>query len=113
MKTVQFPNLGIIEKSYEDEMDYLWLMRKGNEYKSALVGHIENSYELGGADHFYETTVAAMINEYQTKFSNLGEKIPTTSGHPYVMSQWWVNYQRETEFKSYTTTMVCTVLLSG
>ena len=39
-----------------------------------------------------------MINEYQTKFSNLGEKIPTTSGHPYVMSQWWVNYQRETEF---------------
>ena len=101
MKTVQFPNLGIIEKKLsEDEMDYLWkcIDEKGNEYKSALVGHIENSYELGGADHFYKTTVAPMINEYQTKFSNLGEKIPTTSGHPYVMSQWWVNYQRETEF---------------
>ena len=71
-------NLGIIEKKLsEDEMDYLWkcIDEKGNEYKSALVGHIENSYELGGADHFYGTTVAPMINEYQTKFSNLGEKI--------------------------------------
>lgn len=101
MKTVQFPNLGIIEKKLsEDEMDYLWkcIDEKGNEYKSALVGHIENSYELGGADYFYTNTVAPIILEYQTKFDNLGSKIPTTSGHPYVMKQWWVNYQNENEF---------------
>ena len=101
MKAIQFPNLGIIEKQLDKkEIDYLWkcIDDKGKTYKSSLVGHIENSYELGGADYFYTNTVAPIILEYQTKFDNLGSKIPTTSGHPYVMKQWWVNYQNENEF---------------
>ena len=101
MKAIQFPNLGIIEKQLDKkEIDYLWkcIDDKGKTYKSSLVGHIENSYELGGADYFYTNTVAPIILEYQTKFGNLGSKIPTTSGHPYVMKQWWVNYQNENEF---------------
>ena len=90
MKAIQFPNLGIIEKQLDKKVDYLWkcIDNKGKTYKSSLVGHIENSYELGGADYFYTNTVAPIILEYQTKFDNLGSKIPTTSGHPYVMKQW-------------------------
>ena len=49
MNARQFPNIGVIEKQLsQEEINYLWkcIEDKGSSYKSALVGHIDNSYVL-------------------------------------------------------------------
>ena len=101
MNVRQFPNIGVIEKQLsQEEINYLWkcIEDKGSSYKSALVGHIDNSYVLTGGDYFYRSTVAPLIQIYQEKFVNLGARVPTTVRHEYVMNQWWVNYQNQHEF---------------
>ena len=102
VKTIYPSNLGWLEyKLNSKEMDYVWKCienKKGNT-KKTLAGNISASYDLmDRGDWFYTNVVLPLVNSYAEKFSNVGEKLPILTEHPYFMNKWWVNYQKKHEF---------------
>ena len=102
MRAVNFPNIGIIESNLsEEQIDYLkeCIKDKGYPCKDALVGNIHNSYWLRDKnDWFFNNVIGLNIKAYEESFCNLGSLVPVTGVHNYVMSSWWVNYQKKHEF---------------
>tara|TARA_B100000123_G_scaffold8545_1_gene6420 strand:+ start:173 stop:790 length:618 start_codon:yes stop_codon:yes gene_type:complete len=102
IKAFTFPNVGIIESNLsEEQIDYLkeCIDNKGSSCKNHLVGNIHNSYELYDKNNwFFDNVLGSNIDYYQKSFTNLGSMIPTTGFHNYVLSSWWVNYQKKHDF---------------
>ncbi len=102
IKAFTFPNVGIIESNLsEEQIDYLkeCIDNKGSSCKDHLVGNIHNSYELYDKNNwFFDNVLGSNIDYYQKSFTNLGSMIPTTGFHNYVLSSWWVNYQKKHDF---------------
>ena len=102
IKAFTFPNVGIIESNLsEEQIDYLkeCIDNKGSSCKDHLVGNIHNSYELYDKNNwFFDNVLVSNIDYYQKSFTNLGSMIPTTGFHNYVLSSWWVNYQKKHDF---------------
>ena len=104
-KVVHPKNLGWIEyKLNNKEMDYVWrcIENKKDNCNSSLAGNITASYDLmDRGDWFWINTLCPLINSYNESFGmNLGDRYPTRA-HPYYLSRWWVNYQRQTEFNPF------------
>ena len=102
MKVIRPPVLGWLEKKLSDkEMDYLWRCidnRKESE-KPKLAGQIHASNKLiDRSNWFYNNTLDQLCYEYAKEFNNLGEDIPVNQKHPYYLSSFWVNYQKQNEF---------------
>ena len=105
MRALNFPNVGIIESNLsEEQIDYLkeCIENKGSSCKDALVGNIHNSYELYDKNNwFFDNVLGSNIEHYQKSFVNLGSMVPTTGVHNYILSSWWVNYQKKHDFNPF------------
>ena len=95
-------NLGWLEYQLNSqEMDYVWrcIENKKEDQKKQLAGNISSSYSLmDRGDWFFTNVCTPLINAYSERFYNLGDSIPIMGVHPYYMSTWWVNYQKQNEF---------------
>ena len=102
IKSFSPPNLGWLEyKLNSKEMDYVWrcIDNKKNNCNSMLVGNITSSHTLmDRGDWFYINVISPLMETYADEFENLGKKVATSVYHPYHMNNWWVNYQKQTEF---------------
>ena len=102
VKSIYPPNLGWLEiKLNEQEMKHLWSCSKDHvrDAKPTLSGNITNSqYILDKNNWFFDNVLMKCFEVYSTEFRNMGDNCPTHNRHPYFMSSFWVNYQRETEF---------------
>ena len=88
-------------KLNSQEMDYVWkcIKNKKEDYKESLAGNISGSYGLyDRGNWFWMNTIKPLILKYNDEFSNLGNRFSTNHEHPYYMSSWWVNYQKQNEF---------------
>ena len=102
IRPFQLPNIGIVEVDLsEEQFNYVkqCIENKGESIKETLVGNIDNSYRLEDKDDWFFNNVCrdAMIC-YKDHFVNLGQSVPTTKSHEYVLDAWWVNYQKKHEF---------------
>ena len=102
IKAVHPPNLGWLDyKLNSQEMDYIWrcIENKKENYNKLLAGNISSSYKLlDRGDWFFTHTVRPLISVYVDTFRDIGSIIPTNQQHPYHISTWWVNYQKQNEF---------------
>ena len=102
IKKVDPSNMGWLEyKLNSQEMDYVWrcIENKKGDQKKKLAGNISSSYSLmDRGDWFFTNVCTPLINSYSERFYNLGDSIPIMGVHPYYMSTWWVNYQKQNEF---------------
>ena len=96
------PNVGWLQYKLSDkEMDYVWrcVETGGVNWKSKLAGNIHSSYRIKDrSDWFFNNTVSPLCDRYAKTFGNLGDGVGTTLKHPYQLTQWWVNYQKQGEF---------------
>ena len=96
------PNLGWLDvRLNEKEMDYVWrcIKNKKERRNKYLAGNISNSYTLlDRGNWFWMNVILPLIKVYADNFGNLGMKFPTSVEHPYELSAWWVNYQKQNEF---------------
>ena len=102
IKVISPPNIGWLEYELNSqEVDYVWkcIENKKKSIKHDLVGNISSSFSLiDRGDWFYINTIMPLIKTYKEQFGNLGRKAPISTPHPYHLSKWWVNYQKQNEF---------------
>ena len=95
-------NLGWIQaKLDEKEIDYLWkcIDKKQDNIKNILVGQINSSYRIIDKDNwFFINVLSELGREYESKFSNLGLRVPIANQLSYCLTDMWVNYQKQYEF---------------
>ena len=101
-KPIRPLNFGWLEyKLGEEEMKYVWkcIEKKQEDCKRILAGNIDSSFHLKDEDDwFFENTIRPLIHRYKEDFRNLGDPVPVNQKHPYHISRWWVNYQKQNEF---------------
>tara|TARA_R100000008_G_C3557347_1_gene153978 strand:+ start:287 stop:928 length:642 start_codon:yes stop_codon:yes gene_type:complete len=103
VEVVSPDNLGWLEyKLNKQEMDYVWkcIENKKEKINNTLAGIIKESNKLiDRGDWFWKNVLLPLVKRYAEEFDNIG-RIPNASrvSHPYELSSWWVNYQRQTEF---------------
>ena len=101
MKVIVPKNYGWIEhKLSEQEFDHVKsCIDIPSESRISLAGNIKESILLQDKDNwFFNNTIVPLIQTYTQEFGNLGNNIPLNQHHPYCMSDWWVNYQKQHEF---------------
>lgn len=96
-------HIGWLEKKLTpDQMKYIWDCignRDKESYKPNLVGEITQSNLLIDKDNwFYQNVLLPLCVEYANTFRNLGDGLPMNQRHPYYLSEWWVNYQKQGEY---------------
>ena len=87
------------------EMEYLWKCidnKRKKDFRNKLAGNISNSYVLSDrGDWFWHNTIDPLIADYEKYFWAIAPNINTRDNnqkHPLHLHQWWVNYQKQTEF---------------
>ena len=103
VRLVRPPNYGWLEKKLStQEMDYLWKCvdnRDKESHKPQLAGIIHESNLLPDENNwFWENTVLPLIYQYAEHVKNVGSSVPINQSHPYYLSKFWVNYQKQNEF---------------
>ena len=102
LKVVNPKSLGWLEyKLNSQEMDYVWrcIKNKKEDLRHKLAGHVSNSNVLiDRSDWFYIHVLKPLVGKYEKEWMNLGDYLPTNQHHPYNLSRWWVNYQKQNEF---------------
>ena len=100
------PNGGWLENRLDSkEIDYVWerVKEKESSYESnkpSLAGDIHESKLLEDPDDwFFNNVLSKCCGAYSNLYCNMGNKIPIPEGnYSYYMREWWVNYQKQTEF---------------
>ena len=102
VKVICPPSLGWLEKKLSDkEMEYLWkcIDNRKESVKHELAGQIHDSnFLVDKSDWFFINTIKPLLKKYANEFNNLGDAAPVNQKHPYYLSNFWVNYQKQTEF---------------
>ncbi len=102
VKSIYPSNYGWLEiKLNEQEMKHLWSCSEDHvrDAKPTLSGNITDSqYIVDKNNWFFDNVLMKCFESYGKDFGNLGEFFPTNYRHPYFLSSFWVNYQKETEF---------------
>ena len=95
-------NYGWLEYELNNkELDHVWkcIENKGINVNEHLAGNIDGSYVLKDTNNFFwENTLIPLMKLYSSNFRNLGQNVPVFGRHPYSLSSWWVNYQKQHEF---------------
>ena len=95
-------NLGWLQyKLNQEELDHVWkcVDYKVNEMTSTLAGNISASYALEDKNSwFFKNTLLHLTQVYSNQFRNNGWDVPVLKSHPYILKDWWVNYQYQHEF---------------
>ena len=100
------PNGGWLEIRLDsNEIDYVWERVKEKEIsyesnKPSLAGDIHESKLLEDPDDwFFNNVLSNCCAAYSDIYRNMGDSIPIPFGnYSYYMREWWVNYQKQTEF---------------
>ena len=100
------PNGGWLEIRLDsNEIDYVWERVKEKEIsyesnKPSLAGDIHESKLLEDPDDwFFNNVLLKCCGAYSDVYRNMGNTIPIPEGnYSYYMREWWVNYQKQTEF---------------
>ena len=72
---------------------------KKEDLRHNLAGHVSNSNVLiDRSDWFYIHVLKPLIGKYEKEWGNIGDNLPTNVVHPFFLSRWWVNYQKQHEF---------------
>ena len=102
VNVIRPPDHGWLEyKLNNKELDHVWkcIENKGINVNEHLAGNIDGSYQLKDIDNFFwENTLIPLMKSYSSNFTNLGQNVPVFGRHPYSLSSWWVNYQKQHEF---------------
>ena len=102
IKAIRPENFGWLEKKLSNkEMEFLWkcIDNRKESHKRTLAGQIYESNKLiDRGDWFWQHTLFPLCEEYCQEFGNLGSTIPVNQIHPYYLSSFWVNYQKQNEF---------------
>ena len=102
IKAIRPQNFGWLEKKLSNkEMEFLWkcIDNRKESHKRTLAGQIYESNKLiDRGDWFWQHTLFPLCEEYYQEFGNLGSTIPVNQIHPYYLSSFWVNYQKQNEF---------------
>ena len=102
IKAIRPQNFGWLEKKLSNkEMEFLWkcIDNRKESHKRSLAGQIYESNKLiDRGDWFWQHTLFPLCEEYYQEFGNLGSTIPVNQIHPYYLSSFWVNYQKQNEF---------------
>ena len=95
-------NVGWLQyKLNQEELDHVWkcVDYKANEMTSNLAGNISASYALEDKNSwFFKNTLLHLTQVYSNQFRNNGWDVPVLKSHPYILKDWWVNYQYQHEF---------------
>jgi len=108
------PNLGWLSKKLTPaEMKYCWecikkseesinLNNEDNDYNKKLVGNLTKSRKLEDKDQIFMTrTILPLLKAYGSSF-DMKPLRPVKNNYPpkkgFVLSDWWVNYQKKHEF---------------
>ena len=103
-KYVNPTNVGWLENRLDsNELNYVWerIENCSNEsLKTKLAGDIFSSTKLEDPDDwFFNNVILKCCRTYKDVYENVGNNIPIPEGnYPYYIKDWWVNYQRQTEF---------------
>ena len=108
------PNLGWLSKNLNPaEMKYCWdcikkseesinLNNEDHDDRKKLVGNISKSRKLEDTDDiFLNRTLLPLVKSYATTFPMQSLRPTKTNSIPkkgFVLSDWWVNYQKKHEF---------------
>ena len=104
VKYVNPINVGWLENRLDsNELNYVWERIRNcsiESWKPKLAGDIFNSKRLEDPDDWFFNNVILECGEiYHRVYGNIGDNMPIPLGnYPYYMKDWWVNYQRQTEF---------------
>ena len=102
IEAIHPPNIGWLQyKLTTEEMDYVWrcIDRKKGNTKDQLAGNITSSYSLvDKSDWFWINVLKPLSLQYEKAFGNQAHRLPITQRHPFYLHNWWVNYQKQTEF---------------
>ena len=85
----------------QEELDHVWkcVDYKVNDMTSTLAGNISVSYALEDKNSwFFKNTLLHLTQVYAKQFRNNGWDVPVLKSHPYILKDWWVNYQYQHEF---------------
>lgn len=95
-------NVGWIERRLPKQaMDHLWkcIENRGESNKRTLAGNVRESNELIDENNwFFNNILVDLVNQYASSFINLGNTVPTSCRHSYVLDTMWVNFQKQNEF---------------
>ena len=100
-KVIVPKNYGWLEhKLSDEEFDHVKkCIDIPSDDRISLAGNILESIPLYDKDNwFFNNTIVPLIQTYTQEFGNLGNNVPLNQHHPYYMSDWWVNYQKQHEF---------------
>ena len=90
-------NLGWLQSKLDkEEIDFLWqcIDDRGERWNHRLVGQINSSYRIIDKDNwFFINVLSELGREYESKFSNLGLRVPIANQLSYCLTDMWVNYQ--------------------
>ena len=102
-KYVSPHNLGWLENRLDsNELNYVWerVESSSESWKNNLAGDISDSKLLEDPDDwFFNNVLLKCCGAYSEIYHNMGNTIPIPEGnYSYYMREWWVNYQKQTEF---------------
>jgi len=85
----------------QEELDHIWksIENKKHNMNNILAGNISVSYALEDKNSwFFKNTLLHLTQVYAKQFRNNGWDVPVLKSHPYILKDWWVNYQYQNEF---------------
>ena len=97
-----FPNVGWLEiKLSPESLNFLkeCINNKKKSFNKGLAGNIEKSYLIKDKNNwFFKTVLLPCIEKYIKEFTS--DSIPNvlTKDCEYILSKFWVNYQKKTQF---------------
>ena len=102
MSRKSLPNIGYIKSKLDKEaMKRLksYIKNKKGSHKSSLAGNINKSYNLKDKDNwFFENVLLKLLHEYEADELNAIVPSILTNDCRYVLSSFWVNFQKKHEF---------------
>jgi len=96
-------NIGWLEyRLTKIQLNYIWECIHNNKKESLnsdLAGNLSSSVVLKDTkDWFYNNCIVDLIGAYRKLFVNLADGVPVRNNQSFYIKDWWVNYQKQTEF---------------
>ena len=103
LKSIIPQNIGWLEyRLTKIQLNYIWECIHNNKKESlnsGLAGNLSSSVVLEDTkDWFYNNCLIDLIVAYGKLFENLADSVPVRNNQSFYIKDWWVNYQKQTEF---------------
>jgi len=87
----------------EECIEKLWFYidkyKNTSSFPNTILASVSSNYNLNDDDDwFFNNILLTLCFKYCEFFTNLGENYGVTHNHSYCLKDFWVNFQKETEF---------------